>query len=198
MAFGTWIELVEHICLTTIVLELYVGIVLKLVFTSVVLNFSKKTTTVVQEMEKQEELVLLCPKRNDPFIGSCILEFTPCIETPLLFQIISLSFKWKNMLYDWVYDQTMKLLCMLNIFTLLWLVSKGWTVSWCVGCHPKFLGNWWNLTVDLLLTSVMKGITVWPSVTKCIKIWAWHFGKLLSENKLTTLCQTSQQALEIT
>lgn len=35
---------------------------------------------------------LLCPKGNDPFIGSCILEFTPCIETPLLFQIISLSF----------------------------------------------------------------------------------------------------------
>lgn len=63
MAFRTWIELVEHICLNTVVLELYVGTVLKLIFAFVVLNFSKKTTTVVQEMEKQEEFcVLLCKK----------------------------------------------------------------------------------------------------------------------------------------
>ncbi len=51
--------MIEHICISTVVLELYVGIVLKLVFTLVMLNFSKKVITLIQEMEKQEELILL-------------------------------------------------------------------------------------------------------------------------------------------
>lgn len=51
--------MIEHIRISTVVLELYVGIVLKLVFTLVMLNFSKKVITLIQEMEKQEELILL-------------------------------------------------------------------------------------------------------------------------------------------
>lgn len=54
--------MIEHICISTVVLELYVGIVLKLVFTLVVLNFSKKAITLIREMEKQEELILLWKK----------------------------------------------------------------------------------------------------------------------------------------
>lgn len=54
--------MIEHIRISTVVLELYVGIVLKLVFTLVMLNFSKKVITLIQEMEKQEELILLWKK----------------------------------------------------------------------------------------------------------------------------------------
>lgn len=54
--------MIEHIRISTVVLELYVGIVLKLVFTLVVLNFSKKAITLIREMEKQEELILLWKK----------------------------------------------------------------------------------------------------------------------------------------
>lgn len=58
MSLGTYIELVKHVHVNTVVLELIVDIVLKLGFTLVVLKFSKKTITVITETEKQGELVL--------------------------------------------------------------------------------------------------------------------------------------------
>lgn len=58
MPLGTYIELVKHIHVNRVVLELFVDIVLKLVFTLVVLKFSKETITLIKETEKQGELVL--------------------------------------------------------------------------------------------------------------------------------------------
>lgn len=58
MPLGTYTELVKHVHVNTVVLELVADIMLKLVFTLAVLKFSKKTITLIKETEKQGELVL--------------------------------------------------------------------------------------------------------------------------------------------
>lgn len=146
-------------------------------------------------MKKHEvKNYLFC--RNNPFTGSYIFEFPPYMQMSY-FKLLAGSSNEKYAIWLWLWPNCETRMCA-EYFSLCCDKSVRGGLWLGVQLSPQVPGKPVELCLAVAVFSVAMGLTIWPSVTKRIKTWAWHFRKLLSENKLTTLCQTSQQALEIT
>lgn len=145
MRFG----IVWGMCVNTVVgLDPFVDIVIKLVFTLVVLNFSKKNDSTYPShgrigrisspgKKRRVKKYLFCPVGKYPFIGSCSAQL--CIGTSHFFKLLAMS---SNEKYG--HDQTVKLLLVLRSFhsvTSCCEVSQGWTVTY-LGTQQFTSASW--------------------------------------------------------
>lgn len=140
---------------------------------------------------------LFCPVRKDPFRGSHSAQL--CVGT-LIFQIISREFKWKICYAAVVMTRLWNSYLCWIVFTL-WLAAvksvrdRLWLTLVCSRL-PQLPGEPLEPHVWVAPHWCNEGFAIWPSVTQCAQIWAWHFSKQnVSENEVTTLGQISTAGL---